>query len=91
MGLMDKLFSGSSGAFIGGFVDAKLDRWEAKAKQIKEEADRAGAITDQMELYKLKTKFDDDELARKNDAIAVKTYNSALAEIGNEDFVEKLT
>ena len=39
-----------------------------------------------MELYKLKTKFDDDELARKNDAIAVKTYNSALAEIGNEEF-----
>ena len=90
MGLMDKLFSGSSGAFIGGFAQAKLDRWEAKAKQIKEEADRAGAITDQIELYKLKTKFDDDELARKNDAIAVKTYNSALAEIGNEDFVEKL-
>ena len=90
MGLMDKLFSGSSGAFIGGFAQAKLDRWEAKAKQIKEEADRAGAITDKMELYKLKTKFDDDELARKNDAIAVKTYNSALAEIGNEDFVEKL-
>ena len=90
MGLMDKLFSGSSGAFIGGFADARIDRWENKAMQIQKEADRAGAITDQMEVYKQKTKFDDDELARKNDAIAVKTYNSALAEIGNEDFVEKL-
>ena len=82
MGLMDKLFSGSSGAFIGGFADARIDRWENKAMQIQKEADRAGAITDQMEVYKQKTKFDDDELARKNDAIAVKTYNSALAEIG---------
>jgi len=90
MGLMDKLLSGGTGAFIGGFAEARLDRWEAKAKQIQKDADRAGVITDQMEVYKLKTKFDDDELARKNDDIAIKTYNSALAEIGNEEFVEKL-
>ena len=90
MGLMDFLSKSEVQSFAGGFAQAKLDRWKDKADQIQKETDRAGKITDQMELYKLQTKFDDDEFARKNDEIAVKTYNTALAEIGNEAFVEKL-
>ena len=90
MGLMDFLSKPAVRSFTKGYIGARVDEMQAKAEAQKEKDKLLAKETSAIKLYTAQARIDADEIARKNNDIAVKTYNSALAEIGNEKFVEKL-
>jgi len=90
MGLMDFLSKPAVKSFVKGYVGARVDEMEAKAEAQKEKDKLLAQEASNIRQYTAQARIDADEIARKNNDIAVKTYNSALAEIGNEKFVEKL-
>ena len=89
MGLMDVLQP-----FAKGYLGARVDQMDALAKEKAEQRkfnDQLKATeASNIRQYTAQAKIEEEENARIANDISVKTYNSALAEIGNEEFVEKL-
>ena len=87
MGLMDFLSKPEVQSFAKGYMGARIDRWKAKAEEKQKEIERQAKLNDAIALYKAQQDDIDFRNADKKEKIAIETFNTALAEIGDETFV----
>ena len=89
MGLMDFLSKPEVQSFAKGYMGARIDRWKAKAEDKQKEIERQAKLNDAIALYKAQQDDIDFRNADKKEKIAIETFNTALAEIGDEAFVNE--
>ena len=89
MGLMDFLSKPEVQSFAKGYMGARIDRWKAKAEEKQKEIERQAKLNDAIALYKAQQDDIDFRNADKKEKIAIETFNTALAEIGDETFVNE--
>ena len=84
MGLMDVLQP-----FATGYLEGKISIAEAKAEAQREKDKLLAEEASTMRLYTAQQQYQEDRIEREKKELADSTYNMALAEIGDELFVEE--
>ena len=84
MGLMDVLQP-----FATGYLEGKISIAEAKAEAQREKDKLLAEEASTMRLYTAQQQYQEDKIEREKKELADSTYNMALAEIGDELFIEE--